>query len=225
MLNTTLADLVIEDSRRARVLESFGLDYCCHGRQTLADALTAAGLEAEAVTAGLTFAEPPPVPAVATGGTSSALAHDIVDTHHAYMWEEMPRLSALIDKVHGVHGDHHPELAEVREVYREAIAALDPHMTAEERSVFPAISRLEKGAAPLGIDLPTVVDELMAEHVVVGDLFARLRTLTDGYRHPDDACGSYRRMLDGLAAMEADLHEHIHQENNVLFPQALTLAG
>lgn len=227
MLNTTLADLVIEDSRRARVLESLGLDYCCHGRQTLAEAVAGAGLQANAVTAQLTFAEAPPAPAAgAAAGTSAALAHDIVDTHHAYMWEGMPRLAALIDKVHRVHGDRHPELVAVQSTYREAVAALDPHMTLEERSVFPAISRLEKGVAtPVVIDLATAVDRLVAEHTVVGDLFARIRELTDGYRHPEDACGSYIRMLDALAAMEADLHEHIHLENNVLFPQALKLIG
>lgn len=74
----------------------------------------------------------------------AAFAHDIVDTHHAYMWEEMPRLEALVDKVHRVHGDGHPELAKVNELFAEAVTALDPHMTKEERIVFPAISRMEK---------------------------------------------------------------------------------
>ncbi|MFV0407055.1 MAG: iron-sulfur cluster repair di-iron protein [Propioniciclava sp.] len=219
----TLGDLVTADPRRSRVFEQLGLDYCCHGERSLIDASEQAGLNLAEVTQALDLPEAPPteqrLPA-----ENAELAHDIVDTHHAYMWEEMPRLQALVDKVHGVHGEAHPELAQVREVYTQAVAALDPHMTTEERVVFPAITRMEKTQEPVPAGpFAEPIAQLRVEHQVVGDLFKEIRSLTDDYAVPEGACGSYRAMLSGLEQMELDLHEHIHKENNVLFPRVLTL--
>ena len=218
-----LGDLVTEDSRRARVLERFGIDYCCNGHRSLDEAATAAGLDVAEISSALTFADPAPVSS-AQVLEQGALAHDIVDTHHAYMWDEMPRLQALVDKVHSVHGDTHPELARVRAAFTEAVAELEPHMTTEERKVFPAISKMEKTGAPLESgSLAGPIEQLRREHDAVGDLFKEINALTDNYAVPEDSCGSYRAMLDGLKEMERDLHEHIHKENNVLFPRVMEL--
>lgn len=219
----TLGDLVTADSRRARVLEGLGLDYCCNGHRTLAEATAEAGLDLTQVTAALTFSDAPPA-ATALPLEHGALAHDIVDTHHAFMWEEMPRLQALVEKVHTVHGGSHPELAQVREAYARAVAGLEPHMTTEERKVFPAISRMERtGSLPDSGSLAGAIDELRREHDEVGELFRSISEATGGYAVPADACGSYTAMLRGLQEMEHDLHEHIHKENNVLFPRVLEL--
>lgn len=223
-VNMPLGDLVTADPRRSRILEGFGLDYCCNGHRSLSEASGAAGLDLAEVAAALDLPGTPPVDPAGQERANSALAHDIVDSHHAYMWEEMPRLQALVDKVHGVHGGHHPELAEVKATYTQAIAALDPHMTQEERVVFPAISRMEKSRAPLTTgSLAEPIQQLRDEHEVVGNLFKRIRTLTYGYAVPEGACNSYLAMLRGLEEMELDLHEHIHKENNVLFPRVLQL--
>ncbi len=223
-VNMPLGDLVTADPRRSRILEGFGLDYCCNGHHSLADATSVAGLDLTEVAAALNLPGAAPVEEIAQERANSALAHDIVDSHHAYMWDEMPRLQALVDKVHGVHSEQHPELAEVQATYSQAIAALDPHMTEEERVVFPAISRMEKTHAPIPSgSLAEPIQQLRDEHEVVGTLFKRIRTLTDGYAIPDGACNSYRAMLNGLEEMEIDLHEHIHKENNVLFPRVLEL--
>lgn len=224
----SLGTLVTDDFRRARVLEDLGLDYCCRGGDSLTDATAAAGLNIDDVIAALDLPAEPAQAGQAAGpaGDSAALAHDIVDTHHAYMWEEMPRLAELVDRVHQVHGERHPELAEVHATFFEAIAALEPHMTAEERSVFPTIAKLEKGQAASGAaTLDETLDRMVDEHQVVGDLFRSLKTLTHDYAMPEDGCASYRMMLDGLRAMELDLHEHIHKENNILFPAARKLVA
>ncbi len=219
----TLADLVIEDRRRARVLERFHLDYCCNGDRSLSDAAAEAGVDLDEVDRALDLPNPASEPQDRPREQAS-LAHDIVDTHHAYMWEEMPRLQGLVQKVHRVHGERHPELAKVDELFTEAVTALDPHMTKEERSVFPAISRMEKtGSAPTPGVLADQVDVLKQEHTVIGDLFKEINSLTSGYAMPEDGCASYQAMLDGLEEMELDLHEHIHKENNILFPGALRL--
>ncbi|MEI2776123.1 MAG: iron-sulfur cluster repair di-iron protein [Tetrasphaera sp.] len=223
--NTTLGDLVTEDPRRTRVLERFGLDYCCNGQRSLAEAAGAAGLAVDEVAGALDIPDPAPAPPW-QHLENAALAHDIVDTHHAYLWEEMPRLQALVDKVHGVHGERHPELGRVQAAYTEAVADLEPHLTKEERVLFPAISRLEKAHAPVAFpfgSLANPIGQMMAEHDVVGELFKEIRSLTTGYAVPDDACNSYRAMLAGLEEMELDLHEHIHKENNVLFPRVLEM--
>jgi regulator of cell morphogenesis and NO signaling len=220
-VSATLGDLVTQDPRRSRVLETFGLDYCCNGHRSLSEAVSAAELDLAEVSGALDLPAPPEgvkqVPA-----ENAALAHDIVDTHHAYMWAEMPRLKALVDKVHGVHGDRHPELAGVAAAYTKAVTALDPHMTTEERVVFPAITRMEK-TQTAGASLADQISELRAEHDAVGDLLKEIRSLTNDYAVPADACASYKMMLSGLEEMELDLHEHIHKENNVLFPRVLEL--
>lgn len=221
----TLGDLVTADPRRSRVFERLGIDYCCNGQRSLSDATTDAGLELEKVTAALDIPDPAPAPQW-QHLENAALAHDIVDTHHAYLWEEMPRLLALVDKVHTVHGPTHAELSEVRDAYHRAVAEIEPHLTREERVVFPAISRLEKAQAPVELrsgSLADALEQLLAEHDVVGDLFKRIRSLTRHYAVPDGACGSYVAMLKGLEDMELDLHEHIHKENNILFPRVIEL--
>ncbi|WP_170307610.1 iron-sulfur cluster repair di-iron protein [Janibacter terrae] len=225
MTTTTLGDLVTEDPRRSRVLEQLGLDYCCNGDRPLDEAAREAGLDPADVSARLDLPGEPPV-MVAKDLALSALAHDIVDTHHAYLWEEMPRLTALVDKVVGVHGGRHPELARVQETYARVVTEIEPHLTREERVVFPAISRLEKTRAPVTVasgDLGELVQRLVDEHDVVGDLLAELRDLTGGFTPPPDGCNSYRAMLAGLEELEQDLHAHVHKENNILFPRVRAL--
>ena len=218
-----LGDLVAEDPRRSRVLEKYGLDYCCDGQRPLGDAARQAGLDAAEVAAALNLGERTAAGAVAYPRENAALAHDIVDVHHAYMWAEMPQLAQLIDTVYRVHGARHPELAELQAGFTKAVEALEPHMTTEERVVFPAISRFEKDPSAQTESFEEPIRELRAEHYEIGHLFKRLRSLTGDYAVPEDACASYRAMLARLQDMEHDLHEHIHKENNVLFPQVLAL--
>jgi regulator of cell morphogenesis and NO signaling len=223
-VRATLSDLVTADPRRARVLERFGLDYCCHGHRPLAEAAADAGVDVAGVAAALDLGDAPPAAAVSGPSENGALAHDILDTHHAYMWAEMPRLRALVEKVHTVHGARHAELAEVRAAFERAVAELEPHMSREERVVFPAISRMEKTGTPEAPgSIAEPIAQLRAEHEVVGELFKKIRSLTGGYAVPEDGCNSYRAMLAGLQEMEFDLHEHIHKENNVLFPRAVAM--
>lgn len=215
----TLGSLVTQDIGRSRVLERLGLDYCCGGHRTLAEAAGEAGLEPDEVIQALT--DSPTEGGVDCEAMSlSELTDHLVTVHHGYLWQEMPRLSALVAKVVGVHGQRHPELADIQGVYEELRAELEPHLTKEERILFPAIEQLDAGVTPM-ISPVGPIRMMMAEHDAAGELLNRLRELTSGYVTPDDGCQSYQAMMAGLSDMEHDTHVHIHKENNILFPRVL----
>ena len=217
----TLGELVAEAPGRAAVLDRLGLDYCCHGQRTLADACTEAGLEHDAVAAALVAAVPEPVDHPTE---PAALADHIEATHHAYLHAELPELDALAAKVVGVHGERHPELAEVHRLIVALRADLEPHLLKEERVLFPAIRALVGGASDFPFaTVQNPVRMMSMEHDRAGELLAALRDASGGYRVPEDACASYRSLYERLAALEADTHRHIHLENNVLFPAAVAL--
>ena len=221
----TVGELVTERPGRARVFERLEIDYCCGGKRPLADACAAKGLDAGAVAAMLEALEE-------AGGEEpdwtkrslGELCDHIVETHHAYLRDELPRLSALVGKVARAHGNRHPELADVSETYEGLAAELSEHMLKEEHVLFPACRRLEEGEEILAAGLAAPIAVMEDEHAAAGAALERLHALTGGYEPPTDACNSYRAMLDGLATLELDLHEHIHEENNILFPRASALA-
>jgi regulator of cell morphogenesis and NO signaling len=220
----TLAEIVIENPAAARVLDGFGLDYCCQGDRTLAVACLDAGLAPDVVTAKLADLET----GLDIGWTTlapPALADHIVETHHRYLHEEIPLLDGLAAKVLSAHGERHPELAEVRRLVAALRADLEPYLMKEERVLFPAIHALAAGRTqfPFG-PVANPIRMMIAEHDRAGELLAELRSATGAYAVPADGCTSFRSLYDRLAALEEDTHLHIHKENHVLFPDALRLA-
>lgn len=217
----TLADIVTHHPALARELERRDLDYCCGGATTLAEACNANGLDVATVIDELASASSEsPSEAWATMGLVQLVDH-LEATHHAYLWAEMPRLSALLDKVVAVHGERHPELAALNECYTTIRADLEPHLTKEERVLFPMIRELAVASTPPSFhcgSLQNPISVMLSEHDTVGELLRQLRQLTDGYQTPADGCGSYEALFAGLEQLEADTHLHIHKENNLLFP-------
>jgi regulator of cell morphogenesis and NO signaling len=225
---TTLGDLVTEHPDLARELDRRGIDYCCGGHRTLHEASRGAGLDPAAVAGELAAA-------TATAGDGEAewasmgaaeLVDHILATHHRYLWDELPRLSELAGRVAQVHGAHHPELGEVRALVDELRADLEQHMAKEEQVLFPRIRELATTGTMTafhGGSLASPISVMLLEHARAGALLARLRAVTRGYRVPSDGCASYRACYDGLAALEADTHLHVHKENNVLFPEVVRL--
>jgi regulator of cell morphogenesis and NO signaling len=216
-----LADLVTADPSLARELERRGLDYCCGGGRTLAEACAAQELDADVVAQELVAASGwQPAEAWTTMNAPQLIDH-IEATHHRYLWDELPRLTALMDKVCGVHGERHPELHEVAQNLEELRADLEPHLLKEERVLFPMIRELATSRSRPVFACGSIrnpISVMMAEHDRAGELLDRLHQLTDGYRPPADACASYTALYVGLAELEADTHLHVHKENNVLFP-------
>ena len=218
----TLGHLVAEAPARAAVLDRLGVDYCCHGQRSLADACAAAGLNAAEVSAELDAVTD--AVAVDYPKEPAALADHIEATHHRYLHGELPELDALAVKVAGVHHERHPELVAVGRLVAELGVELEPHMLKEERVLFPAIRALVDGARefPFGT-VRNPIRMMSLEHDRAGELLAELRAATDGYLVPDDGCASYRSLYERLERLEADTHRHIHLENNVLFPAAIAV--
>jgi regulator of cell morphogenesis and NO signaling len=218
---TTLGELVTAHPQLAREFELLELDYCCGGRRTLADACVARGLDAHVTADELTHAiTDEPAPNWSTMGLTDLVDH-LESTHHRYLWDELPRLSALVAKIVSVHGDRHPELAQVEACLEEVRHDLEPHLVKEERVLFPMIRELDAATESVSFHCGTLrnpISVMLREHDAVGDLLARLRRLTDGYQPPADGCASYQACYRGLAELESDTHLHIHKENNLLFP-------
>ena len=212
----TVAELVLDRPARSRVLERLGLDYCCGGKRTLSDACDARGLDPQNVAAALDAVDDAEAPEAVdwTQAPIADLCDHIVDVHHARLRKELPRLSALLEKVVRAHGAERPELADVRAAFDGMSAELEGHMADEETRLFPACRHAE----PLGPDDLSMLED---EHADTGAALARLHSLTDGYDLSRALCNTHRATLDGLRELELDLHQHIHEENNVLFPRVL----
>jgi regulator of cell morphogenesis and NO signaling len=223
---TTLADLITHHPSLASELDRRGLDYCCGGKETLQDACTRQGLDPARVAAELTVLAGEPVAAEWTTLPLGALVEHIERTHHHYLWEELPRLTALLARVVAAHGQRHPELAEVASSFEEIRGDLEPHLRKEEQVLFPLLRQLAADSRPAGLHRTLVghpITIMLHEHDTIGSRFARLRGLTHGYRAPRDACTAYHEALASLRRLEIDTHLHVHKENHRLFPLALEL--
>jgi regulator of cell morphogenesis and NO signaling len=208
-----------------RVLESYGLDYCCRGRESLSAACDRQHVDVAVVIAALDAIDAGPAPDWVPMSPALLVDH-IEQTHHAYLHEELPRLETLSEKVASVHGARHPELVDLHRDCTLLRDDLEPHMAKEERVLFPMIRQLATAVSPPSFHCGSVanpISMMMSEHEQTGRLLESIRDLTGGHRAPDDACASYRELYNALAAVEADIHLHIHKENNVLFPAVVEM--
>lgn len=225
----TVGELVAERISRASVFDRFGIDYCCHGHVSLNEVCKKQGIGLEEVVGALTTDD---TKAPGAGELDYAniplkdLADHIETTHHAEMKRELPRLQALLAKVVNAHGSRHPELGEVAMTFADLRDEMESHMMKEERVLFPMIRELEAATSLPSFhcgSLKNPISVMEHEHDSAGAALAKMRELTGGYVAPADGCMSYHALMDGLAAVEHDLHRHIHKENNILFPKAAAL--
>jgi regulator of cell morphogenesis and NO signaling len=229
----TVRDLAAGVPGATRVFENFGIDYCCGGHRTLADACQEAGLSVEDLTRSLEEAGRAPQPGSGRDWRQeslTALTEYIIDTHHFGARQELDRLENLFDRVCSRHGENHPELFEAQRTFYQLKQDLIPHMLKEEQVLFPYITRMEEAARegraippPFFGTVRNPVRMMMTEHDTAGDLLRELRGVTKGYTTPPDGCVSYQTLCQALAAFESDLHQHIHLENNILFPRAVEM--
>lgn len=223
----TIGELVAERPARSRVFEELGIDYCCGGKVSFAQACARRGLQPEAVRQRLAEVDAEGV----SDGTDWAaapladLCGHIIATHHAYLRRELPRLGGLLGKLAGVHGDRHPELRDTLAVFEPFAAELLDHMAKEERVLFPLIIWIESGDVEPTPFVLQPIAVMEAEHDDAGRALAEMRRLTGGYTVPPDGCNTFRAAMAGLADLEANMHTHVHKENNILFPRAARLVA
>jgi regulator of cell morphogenesis and NO signaling len=214
----TVADLVIERPARARAFAELGLDYCCGGKTPLAEACEARGLAVEEAVAALeAVADTPAGERDWSTAPLAELCDHIVSEHHDRLRAELPRLEGLLEKVVRAHGEERPSVVELRDTFTALRSDLEEHLAAEEEQLFPLV----RAGGPYDAEQ---VHELEHDHAWAGSALARMRELTDGYDLERAICNTHRATLDGLHELERDLHQHIHEENNVLFPRALAAA-
>ncbi len=227
---TTVGEIVRAVPARSRIFENLGIDYCCGGKKPLAEACRAKGLDPATVVTMLTALDgvPTTIKVNPDAMSLSELCDHIEKFHHGYLREELPRLDFLTRKVSAVHGDHEPRLVEVRRVFESFQSEMASHTKEEDEAVFPAIRRLESGNGDkpaAAANLKALFDKLGSEHENAGAALAQFKELTDTYTPPDWACNTFRALYDGLAQLEKNMHQHVHKENNVLFPRALAFRG
>jgi regulator of cell morphogenesis and NO signaling len=222
----TVGDIVAKDWRAAAVFEKFGIDFCCGGRRTVADACRSAGAELRAVSEALTTITPDAAGDDESQWTVERLVAHVVQTHHAYVRGSAPRISAYLAKLVQVHGTRHPELAAVAARFDALGRELFQHMFKEERILFPYIRELATqprvSPSPFG-SVENPIRMMEREHEEAGALLDDIRRLTADYAVPPDGCATYRVCFEELAYFDRDLHRHVHLENNVLFPKAVEL--
>ena len=228
----TVSELVIRQPQLRPLLEQLGIDYCCGGKKSLAEVVKRAGLKWPTVLAMLQAELCGRQSAAETDWsavTLTMLTDHILETHHAFMKKQLPRLDALLGKVQKAHGARHGEmLRNVRSVFDALRLEFDPHLANEEQILFPAIKRIDAFMSATGPrpvvhrgSIARTIRRMEHEHDDLGHRLVELRRLTGGYCLPADACPSFAALYDGLKAMQVDLHEHIHLENNILFPESL----
>ncbi len=232
LLERHVKDLVTEDHRTAAVFEKYSIDFCCGGKKSLQAACAERGIDAAPVLQDLQELS------VRTVDESSAfakweldaLADHIIARHHDYVREAIPVLLAHTQKIAQVHGKNHPELPSVAARFQEVAQELAGHMMKEERMLFPYIKSLAavaRGKAsftppPFGT-IHNPIRMMEAEHQTAGDSLYAIREATGGYAAPPDACTTYQVTLKELREFEEDLHQHVHLENNILFPKSIDL--
>lgn len=213
-----------------RILENLKIDYCCGGERPLAEACELAGIQLEDLQEILEAAQENSGQSRDTDFKTmplSDLITYIIYKHHVFTTNEMARLEALTAKVIAVHGKNHPELTEVATLLDVLFAELRPHMFKEEHVLFPFVCELEQSMLRKGLPpfppfgtVNNPIRMMMVEHDNAGALLKEIRRLTSDYSAPGDACISYQTLYQALEEFEQDLHQHIHLENNILFPKA-----
>jgi regulator of cell morphogenesis and NO signaling len=230
----SVRELALENTAATRVFETLGIDYCCGGNKSLEDACRNSNFSVDQVIDALEMAEEAAHAAQKNRNwqiepLGDLVAH-ITNTHHKYTREEIARLLPLLAKVCSVHAKNHPELQRVHASFQALVQDLTVHMMKEERVLFPYIVSMEETVIQREPILPpafgsvqNVVSMMEHEHDSAGNALRAIREASCGYTPPGDACVSYQTLYKALADFESDLHQHIHLENNVLFPRAIAM--
>jgi len=230
LTSLSLAQIVNNNHQAASVFEKYHLDFCCKGKRSLEQACTEQQLSVSEVTEDLEniFTKDNNSTVDFEKMNLTQLVDYIVQTHHAYVKKEMPQIHAYLQKVSSKHGERHPELYKIFQTFSAVKEEMEGHMKKEELILFPRIKELQKLADKENANLQLNITYLQSpiavmeqEHDHAGSLLNDIRILSNDYIPPQDACTTYSLSFAALNAFELDLHQHVHLENNILFPKAI----
>ena len=227
----TVGEIVTKNFSTASVFSKHGIDFCCGGDKTLDDACKEQSVDIAELQKELDEAVQNKGGSIDFNSWSLKLLADYIEeNYHAYIKEKAPVLLQLLKKIVEVHGGRHPELLKINELFSQSAMALSMHLQKEEQILFPLIRQISD-AAKLGISPEEIhcgsvqnpISVMMAEHETEGERFEAISKLSGKYQTPADGCNTYRATYEALDEFERKLHEHIHLENNILFPKAIEL--
>ena len=229
---TKVKDIALANPEARQILEDAGVDYCCGGGKSLHDACAHADVSAEEILKRLRENSKlvRPDEKAWTSAPLGDLTRHIREKHHRYVREAIGRIKTLLEKVKAKHGENHPEIAEVQGLFTEVGQEMIMHMQKEEQILFPYIDAVERSTTgngslepPFFQTVKNPIHAMMKEHDSAGDLVKQIRKASGDYTPPTDACTSYKALYKDLREFEADLHQHVHLENNILFPRAVEM--
>jgi regulator of cell morphogenesis and NO signaling len=227
----TVGEIVANDIGKAEVFKKYGIDFCCGGKKPLQQVCDEKGIDISVIKAELSNIADKTAPRLSFNDwDADFLADYIFNQHHKYYYAEEPAITGLMEKVADHHGEEHPELSRLGELYMQLRAELNTHFMKEERVLFPFIKMIA-GAARTNdlsilsrqVSVTEPIQIMESDHEAAGDILEEMQQVTGNYTPPPGACNSYKFLFRKLRELDEDLRQHIHLENNILFPKALSL--
>lgn len=228
---TSVGDIVKSHFQTVKIFDDYQIDFCCGGKQSLAEACAKKSIDSKKIIAQLE--EAIKIPALVPKFDEMPLGEliqYIKEKHHSYIREQIPMLTKFLDKIEQVHGDKHPEIEMINAHFKASVKNLSQHMEQEETELFPLIENLVKikngesiNDSSISIKAEESISSLLKDHENEGSRFEEISRLTLSYQPPRGACNTFRAAYENLFAFEKDLHRHVHLENNILFHKAIEL--
>lgn len=227
--NQKIGEIVNAFPKAADIFKEYKIDFCCGGNRQLIEAIkeqkvnetelldkiNSAYKKYESGSKDKNWVE---------AGTDEII-EQILNKHHAYLWSELPKISKLSTTILRVHGAHHPELSKIHKLFNTLKMELEDHLTKEETIQYPAIKAYADSKSSEDLKKAVnIINELEDEHTAAGDILKELRKVTGDYTIPDDVCETFELTYTKFQELEADIFQHIHLENNILFPRLRNLA-
>lgn len=225
IVNRNVGDLVAENIKSAHIFKKYGIDFCCGGGITLEKACIKNNVSIDQITNDLNSLNQPVAPEKDFNSFPlDKLIDYILNVHHSYIRESIPLVLQYGTKVSSVHGDRHPELREIFQLFHDLVNELIMHMKKEEMILFPHVKKLLHGIRAQEISsIQSPIAVMESEHENAGNILKTIGKLSSDFTPPSDACNTYRAFYAKLQEFQDDLHKHIHLENNILFPKAIKL--
>ena len=228
--NQKIGEIVTKFPNAADIFKEYKIDFCCGGDRPLITAINEQGVNEAEILEKINASYEKLQNKLYTNNKNwveapfDELVDHIVNVHHGYLYENLPKISELTTKILRVHGGNHPELSKVHKLFHTVKMELEAHLIEEETIQYPAIKAYLRSNSEVDLDKAiNIINQLQDEHTGAGDILKELRKVTNDYKAPSDGCNTYKLTYAKLEEMESDIFQHIHLENNILFPRLYEL--